>query len=269
MTTIGASRTPKPPATPWTSAQPTALLAAQQEESKTRQSAGAQLSGPELINGTLNFSRTYYLNFDFNPKVIEVKHGVGVKDKHNGQGQDGGQTSQATRIDKLGLPQLNLKETTFYGAETLTKCEQLNAWSFAQALPGQAKSQLPPLKFSWGSFKLRGQPIITATLCNISINYDRFTSSGTPIRASVQITLEPQNLGPGGTNPTSGGLPDRRGHVLASGETLPGIAVDKYDNPSGWRMLAEENQLDDPLRVHPGLVLYVPSLTELADREPQ
>ncbi|HEY1914796.1 MAG TPA: hypothetical protein VGH27_04395 [Streptosporangiaceae bacterium] len=229
-----------------------------------RQAGPAQLTGPELINGKLDPSTTYSLIFDFNPKAIEVKHGVGVKDKKNGQPDpDSGQTSN---IDKLGLPQLNLKETTFYGAETLQKCEQLNAWSFAQTLTGDKTSQLPQLKFSWGSFKLRGQGIILVTLSTVTINYERFTPSGTPTRATVQITLQPQTLGVPRQNPTSGGRPDRSGHVLTSGETLAGLADGAYGNPARWRMLAEENKLDDPLRVRPGSVLYVPSRTELADR---
>src|ERR1700685_309085 len=89
----------------------------------TSSSQAAQLSGPLLVGGKLDVSSAYTLTFDFNPKSIEVKHGVGVKDKKNGEGQDG-QSGQASNIDKLGLPQLNLKETTFYGANTLTKCEQ-------------------------------------------------------------------------------------------------------------------------------------------------
>jgi Contractile injection system tube protein len=230
----------------------------------------AKLTGPLLVGDQLNLEQTYTITFDFNPKSIEVKHGVGVKDRKNGQGSDGS-SGQATNIDKLGLPQLNLKETTFYGASTLKYCEQLNAWSFAAVPSGDGNNEgtklLPPLKFQWGSFELRGQSVITATLASVTISYERFTATGVPIRANVTISLQPQTAGQRGQqNPTSGGLPNRSGHVLSSGETLAGLALAKYGNPARWRALAEENQLDDPLRVQPGSVLYVPSRAELADR---
>jgi Contractile injection system tube protein len=221
----------------------------------------AKLSGPELVGNTLSEDQYIAIEFDFNPKAIELKHGTKRPEKKSGQSD-----AEVSSLDRLGIAQLNLKETTFYGEHTLLYCEHLNAWSFAEEQEKGKTPQLPILQFTWGDFELQGEQLIEVTLASVTINYDRFTSSGLPIRATATIMLAQELPSVGTQNPTSGGLPNRRGHVLTSGETLPGIALAKYGNPAKWRMLAEENQLDDPLRVQPGSVLYVPSRAELADR---
>jgi hypothetical protein len=221
----------------------------------------ATLTGPLLVGTALSEEEMTTLQFDFNPKMIELKHGTKRPEKKSGQ-----QEGEVSSLDRLGIGQLNLKETTFYGQHTMLYCEQLNAWSYGEEQEGSKTPKLPVLEFQWGDFRLQNQPIIKVTLASVTINYDRFTASGQPVRATATIQLAQENPGTEGQNPTSGGLPNRRGHMLTNGETLPGIALAKYGSPARWRLLAEENRLDDPLRVRPGAVLYVPSRAELATR---
>ena len=49
-------------------------------------------------------------------------------------------------------------------------------------------------------------------------------------------------------------------HVVQRGDTLSGIAGEKYDDPAMWRVIAEENDIDNPLDLEPGTVLVIPAV---------
>jgi nucleoid-associated protein YgaU len=66
------------------------------------------------------------------------------------------------------------------------------------------------------------------------------------------------------TNPTSGGLPGRKRHIVGHGESLPLIAAQTYGHPGLWRAVAHANGIDDPFRMTPGRVLFLPSVSELS-----
>ena len=65
-------------------------------------------------------------------------------------------------------------------------------------------------------------------------------------------------------NPTSGGRPGRRTHVVTTGETLPSIAYAEYKEAGRWRAIAIENGIDDPFRLAPGTALLIPPAVEAA-----
>jgi phage tail-like protein len=121
-----------------------------------------------------------------------------------------------------------------------------------------AKPQV--LKFTWGSW-----PPIECTLKRVTVTYVRFASSGDPIRADVDFTIneETSDAGHKKTNPTSGGLPGRQAHVLTDGENLHLIAARNYGHPGVWRAVADVNRIDDPFRVRPGNTVYLPNANEL------
>jgi nucleoid-associated protein YgaU len=123
---------------------------------------------------------------------------------------------------------------------------------------------LPVLRFSWGIGGALGLGY-KVTLEQVSISYGRFDPYGVPIFATVNLTMrdytEPLPL----TNPTSGGRPGRTKHMVTAGENVVGIAQRSYGSPNAWRALAEFNGMDDPLRVKPGKVLYLPGSAELEE----
>jgi len=49
--------------------------------------------------------------------------------------------------------------------------------------------------------------------------------------------------------------------VVRRGDTLSGIAAAEYLDPALWRPIADQNGLDDPLDLEPGMVLLLPTLT--------
>jgi len=64
---------------------------------------------------------------------------------------------------------------------------------------------------------------------------------------------------PGAQNPTSGGPAGRRSHLVVQGDSLASIAQRELGDPNLWRVLAEMNDIDDPLIVVPGTSILVPS----------
>jgi nucleoid-associated protein YgaU len=64
-------------------------------------------------------------------------------------------------------------------------------------------------------------------------------------------------------NPTSGALAVRRSHVVIAGDSLASVAYAEYGDASMWRLLANFNDIDDPLRVPQGTTLLLPAPDEL------
>jgi nucleoid-associated protein YgaU len=187
------------------------------------------------------------------------------------------------------------------GRDVREQIERLTNWATRPQVPTDrtepATSKLPDLVMTWG----QGFVDVPVCLAKLQATYVRFEPDGTPTRAKVSVTLEQREVKQGATvragqpapsggrarstantanpprpnaapsrrqrrgarNPTSGGVPGRAVHLLAPGQTLPGLARDAYDEPGAWRALAAANDIDDPLRVRPGATLYLPARSEL------
>ena len=63
-----------------------------------------------------------------------------------------------------------------------------------------------------------------------------------------------------GQNPSSGGGPPIKTHIVQPGERLDLIAAKVYGDPSYWRLIAQENALAHPLRLRGGQQLVIPAL---------
>lgn len=128
--------------------------------------------------------------------------------------------------------------------------------------PGGHADQ-PIIEFTWGTaFHADVQ------LKTVDANYIRFSPDGQPLRADVTVTLkvvkDKANTKPMiGGNPTSGGLAGRSSRLITDSDTLPLVAREHYGDPGAWRDIAAANGIDDPLRVRPGRLLYLPANSEL------
>jgi hypothetical protein len=117
---------------------------------------------------------------------------------------------------------------------------------------------LPPfVQFSWGKV------LFTGILKSINVKYTLFRETGVPIRATCGLTLEELPSDEEGQNPTSGALEPMRTHDVVDGDSLPSIAYREYGDPTMWRVVAEANEIDDPVRLRPGQRLLIPSPTEV------
>jgi nucleoid-associated protein YgaU len=122
------------------------------------------------------------------------------------------------------------------------------------------KGRPPKVKFLWGAnFHFE------AVVKSLEIQYLLFRPNGEPTRATASVDLtqvggatykgeKPKKSG----NPTTRGFAGLRTHVVRDGDTLHGIAYQAYGDPSRWRAIAEENGIDDPLRLRRGKPLIIP-----------
>jgi nucleoid-associated protein YgaU len=146
-----------------------------------------------------------------------------------------------------------------WGSQTTTRL-----LGSAGMLGMRTQYKLPVLLFSWGVGGVLGISY-KVTLEEVSITYERFNSAGIPIFATASLTMKEYSEPLPYTNPSSGGLPGRTRYVVTAGENVVRIANQAYGTPTAWRAVAEANDLDDPLRVRPGTVLYLPGPGELSE----
>jgi nucleoid-associated protein YgaU len=126
-----------------------------------------------------------------------------------------------------------------------------------------AKAPSPPwVKFSWGQFQTVS---FYAYITSINATYKLFDPDGTPLRATCAMSLTEISGSTPGQNPTSGTLTAQRVHQLVAGDSLEMLSYQEYGDPTLWRIIAEANDIDDPVRLRPGTQLLLPALETLDD----
>jgi len=125
---------------------------------------------------------------------------------------------------------------------------------------GNRTRKIPPpeVAFEWGVFRFE------AVITNMTQKFTLFKIDGTPVRATVDVTFTQyvdKNDYPG-QNPTSGGGDIERIWRVVAGDRLDAIAYQVYGEVSKWNLIAERNKIRDPLALHPGRTLIIPSIGE-------
>lgn len=128
---------------------------------------------------------------------------------------------------------------------------------------GGGGGSVPPfVTFRWGSVDLpKSVPV------SLTIQHVLFHPNGEPIRALVDLELaqaeKASTASSGSTsqgqNPTTR-AGEQRVHRVRDGDSLPSIAYSAYGDPTRWRLIAEANGIDDPLRLRRGSDLTIPGL---------
>ena len=129
---------------------------------------------------------------------------------------------------------------------------------------GGGGGSVPPfVTFRWGSVDLpKSVPV------SLTIQHVLFHPNGEPIRAMVDLELAQAEKAStasaaGGNqpqNPTTRSAAGLRLHRVRAGDSLPSIAFDAYGDPTRWRVIAEANDIDDPLTLTRGSDLSIPRL---------
>ena len=122
--------------------------------------------------------------------------------------------------------------------------------------PETRKGTPPKVQFHWGSMLS-----FTAIIQQINQRFTLFKPDGTPVRATLNVTFQqcadeeyvPQN-------PTSAGSGGYRVRRVKEGDIIDVIAYQEYGDSRLWRLLADANKMEDPMRLRPGQILSIPSL---------
>lgn len=122
------------------------------------------------------------------------------------------------------------------------------------------KARPPTVLFMWGK---SASPMwsFEAVITKMSQKFTMFLADGTPVRATVNLTLqqakdERQSLG--WQNPTSGGVDRVRLWTVQEGDTLAWIAYRHYGDTAEWRRIADANRLTQVRHLRPGTTLELP-----------
>lgn len=242
-------------------------------------------SGPLGLLGGLGTAGAVL--FDFNPDEITISRSATINQRSNLQpGTTKPEGATKAMVKKVQPPKLKLSNIMFEGLTTKLRCDTLLNWmspysaDAITAMAGIAKSiagspgggsrdpvpaVMPELKFLWGP------PFVgfmyDVYLTSLTVVYKRFNNAGMPIRALVGMELLqiPSNLSTLPTNPTSGGLPGRRRHMVVDGDSLQRLATEYYGKPGAWRHIARVNGISNPNRLRPGQQIYMPNPQELTD----
>ncbi|MFD9890217.1 LysM peptidoglycan-binding domain-containing protein [Amycolatopsis sp. NPDC059027] len=121
---------------------------------------------------------------------------------------------------------------------------------------GRKRPASPWVRFEWGRSKTVS---FNGIVKSVSVTYSLFDVDGSPLRARCSLTIDEAGGGTPGQNPTSGAIEARRGHRVVAGDTLAQLAWREYGDATAWRIIAEANGLDDPMRLRPGTELLIPA----------
>jgi phage tail protein X len=135
--------------------------------------------------------------------------------------------------------------------EALLSCCEVTLASIAADQPCT-----PWVFFQWGSFSTAS---FIAYVESVQATYTLFNPSGTPIRATCDLTITQIPLLTQGQNPTSGALEASRTHRVVAGDTLQSLAWREYGDATAWRAIARANDIDDPMRLQAGTELLIPA----------
>lgn len=176
-----------------------------------------------------------------------------------------GGTAQFTGTDAITL-QMTLFLDAFSEMEgdVTPKVTTLLTWTYPTKATSQGQNAhpLPPqVGLEWGNTQLE---TFYGFITNLSVKYDVFRMDGTPVRATVELTIIGQSEKLAGTNPTSHAVDSRRVRILTDGDTLHSIAHHELGRASAWRAIAELNGIDDPQRVGAGMTVLIPTRADAA-----
>jgi hypothetical protein len=121
---------------------------------------------------------------------------------------------------------------------------------------GSSENKVPPpeVAFEWGVFRF------VSVITNMTQKFTLFLNDGTPVRARVDVTFtqyKDLNDYPN-QNPSSGNGPIARVWRVVAGDRLDNISAKVYGDATKWRLIANFNNIVDPLQLRAGQLLTIP-----------
>ena len=189
----------------------------------------------------------------FNPYEYTVSKTNSFKE----QAQNRAKTA-ALEFSKVGVQTLKLSlifDTYEQKSDVSSQTNQL--WKFMEPKTEQdpkKKARPAYVAFEWGVFRF------VAVITNMTQKFTMFTHEGVPVRAKVDVTFtqfkDLNDYGP--QNPTSGGGPLQEVWTVTDNDRLDAIANSVYGDANKWRLIADYNELRNPLVLTAGQELLIP-----------
>lgn len=115
----------------------------------------------------------------------------------------------------------------------------------------------PHCQVLWGSLDFKG------VLESLDKKYTLFSSDGIPVRARVTLKIKEYiPLGLMAKNPPLNSPDRRKLFTMKEGDSIWQMAYTAYGDPGLWRVIADANKIDDPLKIENGRDLIIPVLKE-------
>lgn len=132
-------------------------------------------------------------------------------------------------------------------------------FNLTQPRIGTESKRPPRCKLVWGIIGGKDSVLLPdGVLESVTKTLTHFLEDGTPVRATLNCTFREWMCG---TEKKKAENPiDDPVRIVKRGETLSSIANEEYGEPALWRIIAQENRLDNPRQITPGLVLTIPPL---------
>lgn len=111
----------------------------------------------------------------------------------------------------------------------------------------------PVCLFIWGTY------IFKCIIERVSKKYTMFLPDGTPVRATLNITMKEYKevvMQLREIDLHSSDLTKKR--LVKEGDSLWSISAKEYGDPGEWRIIAEANNIENPVYLHPGIELLIP-----------
>jgi nucleoid-associated protein YgaU len=172
--------------------------------------------------------------------------------------------------EKLTLELLcdSTEKGTGLGAESVTT-QTDKVFSMARINP---KTHAPPVvKLSWNNhfpgdslapnLSSQRRTSFTGVIESIRQKFTLFSPEGVPLRATINLTIREYKKLEDQIDQLNLQSPDRtHSHTIKGAETLSGIAASEWTRPGAWRVIADENEIEDPRRLRVGTFLRIPVL---------
>ncbi len=227
------------------------------------QHASLELREPPAGGGTASPGNSLgKIKFQFNPKELTLtKNAKWKRDRQRNAKKSGPPEFTGSEPSKLTL-EMFFDATDTMDDAVVKSVEQLFSCCVPTEKSRHGKKGSPP----WVIFQWGGLTSFPTYVSSVTAKYTLFTPGGTPVRALCTVTLEEISGEQAGQNPTSGALAASDVHLVVAGDTLASVAYRAYGDPALWREIADANDVNDPMRLRPGMRLLIPALVELERR---
>ncbi len=110
----------------------------------------------------------------------------------------------------------------------------------------------PTVHFTWGEFTFKG------FLKTLKVSFTMFALSGTPLRATADITIEEKVAEAVAAQTAARGWEGNSVRKTADG-SITGMVAQFTGDPANYRAVATLNNIDNPLKIPNGAIIKIPS----------